>query len=1609
MMDRVSDRYQNTLNRLQEPLEARLPADQAKAVGQFARLLYRSVSADEIEAVPVDELYGSILEGWHFLQQRRAGQSKIRVFHPDNETNGWTSSHSIILILADDMPFQIDSIRMEINRRGLALHSIQNLIIQVSRDQGRLQCLSESRPAAEQPSESFVYMEIDRYAKPSQQRGLRQALLEVLVEVRAVSGDFDAMLQRSRALLTRIKTAALPGEAAAELSAFIEWLIDNHFTFLGYELHRVVKNRSGLGLRVDPSSRLGLCRMPWGKDESRLLAELPQQPMQNLALDDLIGFAKSSHPVRVHRPVYADYVLIREFDAAGSVRCEHRILGLYTSPVYFQSTGAIPVVRTKVAAVLEQTSLRRGSHDWKELRQILETYPRDDLFQIDTNELVESAQGILHIHERRQIRLFVRRSAYGRYYSCLVYVPRDQYSTAFRQRVQALLCEAFACQQVEFNTQLSESLLARTQFILHLDASRSCPDIDLPLLQQQVKQAARSWHDDLLQALEDSYGEAQGRVLFGRFGDAFPAAYREDFSARTSIADIERMLTLNRDQPLGMSFYRPLGGAVEQLNFKLYHFGSAIPLSEVIPVMEQLGLVVLDEHPYAVKFDNQQVWLHDFGLLHSAGDQVALDQVREIFQQAFAHTWRGDSVSDSFNRLVLSAGLDWRQVAVLRAYAAYMKQTGVTLSQEAIATSLLAHTGVARLLLSIFEQRFDPDGLAPDKDAACALQQAFNQALDQVLGLTEDRVLRRFNELILATVRTNYFQREPDGSSKPALVLKLMPYLLADMPAPCPLFELFVHCARFEAVHLRTGRISRGGVLCSDRVEDYRTEALGLVNAQQVKNAVIVPMGAKGGFICRRLRDEMSASEKLDEARRCYQGLIRGMLDVTDNGPGDKLQPPLRTVRYDADDPYLMVAVDRGTTTFSDVANAISDEYQFWLGDAFASGGSQGYDHKAMGVTARGAWVSAERHFQEQGISLQQGVSVVGIGSMADDVFGNGMLLSRNIKLVAAFNERSIFVDPCPDPKSSLAERRRLFAQSDAGWERYNRALISVGGGVFSRSAKVIAMSAQMKRCLAITDDRLSANELVSALLKAPVDLLWNGALGSYVKSRSESQVQVGDKANDAVRICADELRCKVIVEGRGGLTQRGRVEFALAGGACNCDFIDGSGGINCADHEVNIKILLDAQRRAGELTLKQRNALLAAMKDQVVERVLADSLQQFEAISMAQAQSQVRAGEYHRYIDVLKTQGVLDREWASISDDDGQDLRRWQQQGLTRPELAVLISLTKGQLKLALLETDLPDEAFVQPMLQQAFPQRLVEQFSSVLSQHPLRRELIATRIANALVNHMGASFVQRMQSSASTNTADIVRAYLLASDIYDLPGLWGQIEALESQGVLREVQLRMLLEVQRLIRRAARWLLRNRHPLVLSDVERIHIQPVIDTLVERMGDWLQGSTAQAYKDRFYCYSQAGVPDQLARRVAGTRVLYAALGMTEIIDQAYGLQPVVEIYCLLGEGLELFWLSHTIDALAVANHWQASARETLRDELEQQLRRLGAGVLRGVEQPCVTEHKGSAALFDQWVKLHQGRITDWLSLLAELKNSDRQDYAVYTVAIRRLAEIAIT
>jgi glutamate dehydrogenase len=938
---------------------------------------------------------------------------------------------------------------------------------------------------------------------------------------------------------------------------------------------------------------------------------------------------------------------------------------------------------------------------------------------------------------------------------------------------------------------------------------------------------------------------------------------------------------------------------------------------------------------------------------------------------------------------------------MLRAYAAYMKQIGFGISKTAIANTLVHHVQIAQLLIRLFHIRFNPgyDG----KETAEALETKIIEALDKVPSLTEDRIIRMYLTLMQATLRTNFFQLVA-GQPKPYFSFKLAPRLIPEIPQPRPLFEIFVYSPRVIGVHLRGGKVARGGLRWSDRPEDFRTEVLGLVKAQQVKNAVIVPVGAKGGFVPKQITDNMSREERMEEGIRCYKDFIRGLLDITDNLVEGEVVAPENTVRHDEDDTYLVVAADKGTATFSDIANGIANEYGFWLGDAFASGGSQGYDHKKMGITAKGAWVSVERHFRELGINTRTTEHTsIGIGDMSGDVFGNGMLLSPHTQLVAAFNHMHIFVDPNPNQPASFAERQRMFDLPRSTWEDYNTELISSGGGLFSRLAKSILISQEMKDRFAIQEDRLTPNELVSALLKAPVDLLWNGGIGTYVKSSSESHADVGDKANDSVRINGNELRCRVIGEGGNlGMTQLARVEYGLNGGDCNTDFIDNVGGVDCSDHEVNIKILLNEIVANGDMTEKQRNKLLTEMTDEVGDLVLENSYRQVQAISIAHAQSLKKMAEYRRLISSLEEEDKLSRALEFIPDDETLAERRQSGVGLSRAELSVLISYSKANLKEDLVASDIPQNAYLARELDSAFPGRLRKQYANELHAHRLQPEIVATQIANHLVNHMGITYLHRMKLSTGCSSADITKAYILSREIFGLSPLWEQIEALDNC-VTSDVQVQMMLELQRLVRRASRWFLRNRRSELDVAAEVALFAAPIAKLSENFGEWLQGRPAKVWKEKFNYFQQAGVPDQLASVVASADSLYVALGMIEVAgDSGSELQTVVEAYCSLGERLDLYWFGQQLTALEVDNQWQALAREAFRDDLDWQMHAITTSVLR--------RHSGKGTIgdcIDSWMDENHTLVERWLTMLSELKSVDRYGYSMFTVAIRELFDMA--
>lgn len=1582
--DSADNNKQRTLFKMKDLFGKRLPDSQASAVAHFADLLFTYAPEDEVAQRPIEGLYGSTLACWSFIEQFDGVNAKVQVFNPDLEQHGWHSNHTVIQLMMKDCPFIVDSVRMSLNRLGVGIRVVQNVVLYTERDDGTL--VNTSGQEGKGEAESLIYLEVDRHTEADLLKRMREELIITLRAVDVSVRDFHAMKERISLAAKELGTAGYEKE-----QTFVDWLLDDHFTFLASD---EVSYKGGKAT-PDKASALGQLSV-------RGLLNLDEHEVSN----EPLTYSRHGERSRVHRPAYLDMIILGRYDKKGNCIGATRILGLYTSPVYFERPSRIPLIHEKVQRILARSGFNKHGHSGKTFHQVLVDMPRDELFLATEDELYQAALRIFHLQERRKACMLVRADKNGQFYSCLYFVPRDLFSTALRLSIQTLLTKMFNATDIEFINSLGESVLARTYFVLRVPPGQPTPDLEQ--LESEVQALSRSWNEDLHSAMVDAFGEELGTTRSNLYREAFPAAYREHFTTLHAVHDIEKMEAL-KGSPLTMSFYRLLEESQTVLRFKLFTTAVPLILSDVIPVLENLGLRVVGEHPFVVHCSNNvKYWIHDFSLTLKGGNGVVeLEEVKEIFQQAFAAIWQQKADNDEFNRLVLNAGLNWREVVMLRAYARYNQQIRFGFSQQYIAETLSRHAHVTRLLVALFRARFDPQRQSSEKVKALIgrIENSILDALDKVDNLNDDKILRRYLELIKATLRTNYFQHLDDGEPKPYLSLKMNPHEIAEIPKPRPMFEVFVYSTRVEGVHLRGGKVARGGLRWSDRLEDYRTEVLGLVKAQQVKNAVIVPVGAKGGFVAKQLPTDGGRDEWLAEGVESYRWFIRGLLDLADNLVNGDVIPPKNVVRHDADDPYLVVAADKGTATFSDYANALAEEYGFWLGDAFASGGSQGYDHKGMGITAKGAWESVKLHFREKGINTQTDpFTVIGVGDMAGDVFGNGMLLSDKIRLVAAFNHMHIFIDPTPDEATSFVERQRMFALPRSSWSDYNTDLISKGGGIFSRAAKSIAISPEMKKAFDIKEDKLSPNDLISALLKAPIDLLWNGGIGTYVKASSESHADVGDKANDALRINGNELRCKVVGEGGNlGLSQLGRIEYCANGGACNTDFIDNAGGVDCSDHEVNIKILLNKVVADGDLTMKQRNSFLRDMTDTVGELVLKSNDRQARALSLAQGHSTKSLDEYIRLMNRLESEGRLDRALEFLPENHVLAERQQAGQSLTRPELSVLISYTKAELKEELSASWLTEDAFVKQELLEAFPSQLNERFPEAVADHQLRNEIIATQLANAMVNHMGITFTNRMTETTGLSADQVTAAYIIAREVFGLKDLWKAVEQLDNK-VDAAVQQRMLVDLLRLMRRASYWFLRNVCNRGSIDVKAVidRFAPAVTTIRDSFDSLLTGDLKDAWLELQQSLVDAGVPTDLAPQIACAERLYSALAVSEVAaDADQPLLPTAEVYFALGERLQLDWVSEQIRQYEPANHWQLLAREGFSEDLNLQQRRLTASVLSSESEQT------GAALAAEWLDSHEKGTSRWEQVLSDLQNSSQLDSATFTVVIRELTELS--
>ena len=1598
LIEQICERVRSRVEPALQPLTER-----------FLRCLYRDVPPSDMADRSLDDLYGAGLALWRFGQTRPAGEPRLRVYNPSLDRNGWRCSHTVVEIVNDDMPFLVDSVLAELQRRDCQVLLVVHPVLWVERDaEGALVEVAERVAGGGQGpgrAESFMQLQItqqhdDRHA------AIEEGLAGVLADVRSAVGAWAAMRARCHGLIEELTTAPPPhaGERVAEAVELLRWMVEDRFTFLGYRELRLERARGG-AVRVRHEPGLGLLEEP----EAPLFAgiqdgrALPADLAQHFLEPKLVRIAKAHRRSTVHRAVHLDTVSVKRFDGAGRVVGERLFAGLFTQEAYSQSPRVIPVLSRKVANILERSGLPPDSHDGRALLHILETYPRDELFQATEEELHATSIAILNLQDRSRVAFFPRRDPFGRFVSAIVYLPRDRYDTRMRRRLEQILSDAYQGEIDRFYTHLSDSALARLHFIVRsgLDEGEAPPAEEI---EAQMVAAARSWEDLLTAELVQEMGEAHGGRLALRYARAFPIAYQERHSEQVAVGDVRRLEEAVETGELAINLYRPMEAQPHEARLKLYLRDRA-RLSDVVPMLENMGLDVIDEQPYQIGLPelDHPLWIRDFSLQAADGRAIELSSVRDHFHETLRRVWRGEAEDDGFNRLVLTAGLDPMEVNLLRAYARYLRQLRIPFSLSYMQATLYRNPRIARLLVDLFERRFDPETQSDADERTAETASLLEERLEEVESLDEDRILRRFLNAVLSTVRTNFYLTDADGQPRSYLSFKLDSRALDNLPLPRPFREIWVFSPRVEAIHLRGGKVARGGIRWSDRREDFRTEIVGLMKAQMVKNAVIVPVGAKGGFVVKR-PPSGSREELQEEVRHCYRTMIRGLLDLTDNLQGDRVVPPERVVRRDDDDPYLVVAADKGTATFSDLANSISAEYGFWLGDAFASGGSAGYDHKKMGITARGAWESVKRHFRELGKDIQsEPFTVVGVGDMAGDVFGNGMLLSRGIRLLGAFNHLHVFVDPDPDPELSWAERKRLFDLPGSTWADYDPARLSPGGGVFERRAKAIEPSAEIRALLGIDVERITPSELIKKLLTARVDLLWFGGIGTFVKASTETDAQVDDRANDAVRVDADDLQAKVVGEGANlGMTQRGRIEYSLGGGRVNTDSIDNSAGVDCSDHEVNIKILLGEVEANGDLTRKRRDQLLAQMTDEVAELVLRDNYLQTQAISVTHQLGAHLLDRVARFMRELERRRRLDRRFENLPDDDLLAERLAQGVGFTRPEVAVLLSYAKLDLAAELLGSDLPDDPSVDGDLKRYFPRQIRKLYGGRVPRHRLRREIAATLLTNEIINRGGIAFVHEVRERTGATAAEVARAFMVGREVFDLPETWAAIEALDGRAP-STLQASMLADCGRLIERETVWFLRSGESLDDVDACIAAYRERVKELYGRLDRLITEADRRMLEQRARGLAEQGAPPALARRIASLPLLAPAADIVRVARQrSVGVLSVGGIHFAVGSRFGFDWLRRAAGRLPTDSAWDKQAINAIVDDLSGHQTELTKRVLESARG-----RKVDLDLIESWGEARRARVARTEQLLAELQSVATPSLAMLAVANRQLKSLA--
>ncbi|MGH1349608.1 MAG: NAD-glutamate dehydrogenase [Methyloligellaceae bacterium] len=1588
----------------------------------FARYFLSELTEEDCAPYEQPTILAILNDAFQFIHKRPPNAHKIRAYDikTDVDDNSGTNSRTVIEILNDDMPFLVDSIMTELSEQHLTPHLVLHPIIHTTRNEhGELNSVLDSedinfsspaeRPAGYQ-KESFIHIQIESISD-QRKKDVATTISNILESVRLAVADWRAMLLKISDTTASYTEFPPPVEVIklTESIHFLKWLTDNHFTFLGIREYQLLGGVDNGFLKPVEGSALGILR---NKDLQVLKhagsnRKLTEQMRKFLFSEEPLMVTKANIRSTIHRRVHLDYIGVKTYDHSGEITGELAIVGLFTSVAYTRPPKDIPFIRHKVETAMRRYGLARSSHGSKALQNILDTFPRDELFQIQPEQLYETATGIASLELKPRPRVFIRIDDFKRYASILVFVPRDCFSTETRQAVGNFLAKAFQGRITAYFPFFLESPMVRIHFIIGL-TDGELPEFDGVEIEKQVADILRSWRDELKTELSRQFLPSKAGNLLYKFGSAFPAGYEELTPPTKAIQDIHRLEQLNENHPIAINFYQNPDAPDDEVCASIYHLGGSIPLSKRVPVLENLGFAVIDERTFKVtpQIDdrpNEVANLHDMVLRAKADTEIDWEKSRLRLEEGFLAVWDGRAENDVYNNLLSVIEKDWREISVIRAMGSYLRQLGAPFTRAYLGQTLVRHHDITKNLLELFNLRCNPEldlNLSDRSKAQEELVEQIEKALIEIPSLDEDRIVRLFMNLITSVLRTNFYQEKESGNGSGAISFKFDSKNIEIAPNPKPYAEIYVYSPRVEGVHLRGGKIARGGLRWSDRQQDFRTEVLGLAKAQQVKNTVIVPSGAKGGFVAKNLTDEASREERLAEGIECYKIFISSLLSVTDNLEGQKVAHPENVVCYDGEDPYLVVAADKGTATFSDTANKISQDHKFWLDDAFASGGSAGYDHKKMGITARGAWESVKRHFREMDRDIQnEPFTVIGVGDMSGDVFGNGMILSKSTKLVAAFDHRDIFIDPSPAQERSWLERKRLFEMDRSSWQNYNHELISQGGGIFSRQSKSISLTPEIKELTGLTEDTATPNQLIHALLKSEVDLLWFGGIGTYICAEDERDEEVGDRANDAIRIRASELNVKVVGEGANlGMTHKARITFAMNGGRVNSDAIDNSAGVNSSDLEVNIKIALGERVRAGKMTTEERDALLVKMTDEVAEACLINNYLQSLTISLGERRGLSDLSFQKRLINGLEKEGLLNRKLEYLPTDSEMAIRARNGQALTRPELAVLLAYAKIDLFGKLIQSKVPDDEFLEVELLSYFPKTLVAEAENEIRNHRLRREIIATRLANSIINRGGSTMVVRLRELTRKPVEDIAYAFVAACAVFDLESVYREIDLLDTK-VEGHLQLSLYGKMQDLLRSQTTWFLSNID--LSSSLSEIieHYKRGLETLDQSIEKILSPDQIESLKHERQCLEDKGVQGDVAAYIAGLKYLSSGPDMILVSEKSgYGVELAAQAFTHIDQLFDLEELRARTSLLQHGDYFDRVAISSALQDISQIQGDLAEQVLK--------INDGQSADLSKWLESKQEAVDSTQQLIADIIRSEELTVAKLTVGVSQLRQL---